>query len=159
VLIVVVAGALLWRGTPRVRFAVTLLFAAVLPASFFTWGNVSRYAYVSAAAFALLLADGVAALPARLSAAVGDRRARAIAALVALGLAIRFAVYAEKSAWSFREQTVPFARMVEAVRGAAPSGADVVVLPPAAVADIEPAFRDLAAGAAFCGPPLHVVMP
>ena len=49
--------------------------------------------------------------------------------------------------------------MVEAVRGAAPSGADVVVLPPAAVADIEPAFCDLAAGAAFCGPPLHVVMP
>jgi len=35
VLIVVVAGALLWRGTPRVRFAVTPLFPSVLQASFF----------------------------------------------------------------------------------------------------------------------------
>jgi hypothetical protein len=88
-------------------------------------------------------------------------RARALAAVVALALSIRFAVYAEKSAWSFRELTRPYERFVAAVRRASPTAPrDAAVRLTASDVDAIPAhFYDVAAGAAFCGPPLHVVVP
>jgi len=161
VLIAVVTAALLWRGSPRVRFAVVLLLATLAPASFFTWGNVSRYLYVPAAAFALLLAEGVVAVETHLAARLSPRAARAIAGVLALAIAIRFSVYAEKSAWTFRDLTRPYERFVSAVRRANPTGSTAapIALTPADVENIPVAFYDVAAGAAFCGPPLHVVVP
>jgi protein O-mannosyl-transferase len=161
VLIVAAIALLLWRGSPRVRFATVLLLATLAPASFFTWGNVSRYLYVPAAAFALLLADGVAAAGRLAEQRFAVRVGRIVVAALTLALAIRFSVYAEKSAWSFNQLTQPYDRFVAAVRRANPTGAPGVdvALRPADVANIPVQFYDVAAGGAFCGPPLHVVVP
>jgi hypothetical protein len=159
-LIAGVTALLLWSGSPRVRFFIVLLFATLAPASFFTWGNVSRYLYVPAAAFALLLAEAMVALERVAAGRMQAPRARALAVAVAAALAIRFSIYAEKSAQSFRDLTLPYARLVSAVRRAAPQGAPAqVALVPADVDDVPAEFRDLAAGAAFCGAPIHVVVP
>jgi Dolichyl-phosphate-mannose-protein mannosyltransferase len=160
VLIAAVTAVLLWRGSPRVRFAVLFLFATLAPASFFVWGNVSRYLYVPAAAFALLLAEAIVGLEMLLAARLPWRTARTIAAILAVAIAIRFSVYAEKSAWSFRELTVPYERFVAAVRRAHSPGSSSasIALTAADVENIPVAFYDVAAGVAFCGPPLHVVV-
>jgi hypothetical protein len=160
VLIAAVVALLLWRGSPRVRFFVVMLFATLAPSSLFTWGNVSRYLYVPAASFALLLAEGIGGLEAAAATRMARRHARTLATVIAIALAIRFSVYAEKSARSFRELTLPYVRFVEAVRRANPTGsaAEPVVLTPADVENIPVAFYDVAAGAAFCGPPLRVVV-
>ena len=160
VLIAAVVALLLWRGSPRVRFFVVMLFATLAPSSLFTWGNVSRYLYVPAASFALLLAEGISGLEAAAATRMTRRHARVLATVVAAALAIRFSVYAEKSARSFRELTLPYVRFVEAVRRANPTGsaAEPVVLRPADVENIPVAFYGVAAGAAFCGPPLRVVV-
>jgi hypothetical protein len=160
VLIATVVALLLWRGTPRVRFLVVMLFATLAPSSLFTWGNVSRYLYVPAASFALLLAEGVTALEAAAATRMTRRHACLLATAVAAALAIRFSVYAEKSARSFRELTLPYERFVAAVQRANPTGsaAEPVVLRPDDVENIPVAFYGVAAGAAFCGPPLRVVV-
>jgi hypothetical protein len=160
VLITTVVAVLLWRGTPRVRFFVVMLFATLAPSSLFTWGNVSRYLYVPAASFALLIAEGIGGLETLAAMRMTRRQARLLATVVAVGLAIRFSVYAEKSARSFRELTLPYVRFVEAVRRANPTGsaADPVVLTPPDVENIPVAFYGVAAGGAFCGPPLRVVV-
>jgi dolichyl-phosphate-mannose-protein mannosyltransferase len=160
-LIAAVTSLLLWRGSARVRFAVVFLFATLAPASFFTWGNVSRYLYVPAAAFALLLAEGAIAIEALLMARLARRTAHAVVMVLAIAVAVRFSVYAEKSAWSFRDLTLPYERFVSAARRANPSGSSgtPLALTPADVENIPVAFYDVAAGAAFCGPPLHVVVP
>jgi hypothetical protein len=158
-LIAAVTAVLLWRGTPRVRFAVVLLFVTLAPASFFTWGNVSRYLYVPAAAFALLLAEGVVALEGLAMRLMTLRRARVLARALSVALAIRFLVYAEKSARSFHDLTLPYARFVSAVRRANPGGRSAqVTLAADDVENIPVAFYDVAAGGAFCGPPIHVAV-
>jgi hypothetical protein len=158
--IVSVTILLLWKGSPRVRFFVVLLFATLAPASFFTWANVSRYLYVPAAAFALLLAAGLLALERAAATVVSQARARRLTAALAAAMAIRFSVYAEKSARTFRDQTAPYARFVSAVRRADPTGRSTeVALRAADVVDIPVRYYDDAAGVAFCGPPVHVVVP
>jgi hypothetical protein len=160
ILIAAVVALLLWRGTPRVRFFVILLFATLAPASLFTWENVSRYLYVPAASFALLLAEGVGRLEIEAARRITPRHARMLATAVAIALAVRFSVYAEKSARSFRELTRPYERFVEAVRRANPTGStsEPVVLNPADVENVPVAFYGAAAGAAFCGPSLRVAV-
>src|SRR5262249_44501638 len=76
--IAAVAAVLLWRGSPRVRFAVVFLFVTLAPPSFFTWGNVSRYLYLPAAPFALLLAAGVVNIEAWLGTRLPVRAARIV---------------------------------------------------------------------------------
>lgn len=57
VLVVAGIGAVLVRGTHRMHFWVVWIGVTLLPCLFFTWGIASRYLYVPAAGFALLLAD------------------------------------------------------------------------------------------------------
>lgn len=159
-LIVGTATLLLWRGAPRVRFFVVLLLSTLAPASFFVWGNVSRYLYLPAAGFALLLAEAMVWLEAAASRRLTRQHARVLATVVALGLAVRFSVYAEKSARSFRELTRPYERFREAVRRENPTGfaTEPVVLAPADVEGIPIEFHAVAAGAASCGAPVGVVV-
>ena len=112
------------------------------------------------APFALLLAEPVVAAAGLCARWIGRPKARAVMAVVAAALAIRFAVYAEKSGPSFRALTVPYSRFVAAVRRADPSGGPgPVALTPADVENIPAAYYDVAAGGAFCGSPIHVVVP
>ena len=57
--VAVIVPLLVLRGTSRVRFATCWLVLAMAPFVPFTWGTQSRYLYLPAIGFALLLADGV----------------------------------------------------------------------------------------------------
>ena len=157
-LVVAVVALLLARGTPRVRFLTLWMLVTIAPASFFTWGNVSRYLYLPAAGFAMLLAEGVLALRTLAARYTSRRTARTIAIAVTTILAVRFTVFAEKVPAGFREWTRPYERYVEAVRkatAAAPS-APVISLDAADLEGIPEIYRDPAAEVASCGPDVHV---
>lgn len=157
--VVALVALLLARGTPRIRFFTLWMLVTIAPASFFTWGNVSRYLYLPAAGFALLLAEAVLAVRRLLARHTSRHTARAIAIAVTTVLAVRFAIFAAKVPAGFREWTRPYERYVEAVRkatAAAPSAA-VISLDAADLEGIPVIYRDPAAEVASCGPDVHVV--
>jgi len=160
VTVVLATAALLWRGTPRTRFFVVWIFVTIAPFTFFTWGNVSRYLYLPAAGFALLLADLIVQAEIVAGTWIPRRAARAAAAAVACALAVRFAVFAEKSTISFRERTRPYERLVAAVKNTNPAvgpGGSAYV-DAADLEDVPERYRNVAASAAYCRPDIHVVV-
>jgi hypothetical protein len=96
---------LLLRGTPRVRFATLWLLLWILPFSFFTWSNTSRYAYTPAVGMALLLAEAFTWLDGRLATLVGKPARVAVTTLLALFVAVRFMLFAVDNITSFAERT------------------------------------------------------
>jgi hypothetical protein len=128
------------RGGLRLRFSVLWILVTLAPASFFTWGIESRYLYLPAAGFAMVLADLVLGLHAVLARMLPLRPARVAVAIVIVGLAARFAVFAHKSASGFREQTEPYERLAAAARETNPRpGRDGVVTLDRATAELVPA--------------------
>ena len=59
VAIVLCLAWLMLRGNRRVRFAICWMLLAMMPFVPFTWGNASRYLYLPAMGFAMLLAEGI----------------------------------------------------------------------------------------------------
>jgi hypothetical protein len=159
-LMVAVIVALLARGTPRVRFFVVWMLVTIAPASFFTWGNVSRYLYLPAAGFAMLAAEAILALQRFAARRTSPRAGRIVAIAVAVVVAVRFAAFATKVPAGFREATRPYERYVAAVRKAnpAPSEGSVVYLDRADLEGIPVLYRDPAAEVATCGADVHVVV-
>jgi hypothetical protein len=121
------ASVVLLRGTPRQRFYVVWMFVALAPASFFTWGNASRYLYLPAAPFALLLADLVETSRTALSRRLPSRAVSVIAVLTVCAVAARFAVFARKAAGDFRKRTVPYQQLIESTRASNPPAPTRVV--------------------------------
>jgi hypothetical protein len=157
--IVAVVMVLLVRGTPRVRLFVLWILITVLPASFFTWGNVSRYLYLPAAGFALLLAEAARALHQWCEDTLGPRSASIIAALLVAALAVRFMVFARKESERFRDRTEPYERYVAAVRSTTPVPPpdQIVRLDRETIALLPESVRDQVAEVAYCMARVHVV--
>ncbi len=160
VLMLAVLAALALRGRPRVRFFVFWTIVTIAPSAFFTWGNVSRYLYLPAAGFAMLVAEGLLWLARSLRSRMSPRVARIVVVAVATVLAVRFAAFAAKVPAGFREWTRPYERFAAAVRKAngAPTEGATVYLQPADVENVPVLYRDPAAEVASCGPDVHVVV-
>jgi hypothetical protein len=114
-LIVGAIAAVMLRGTLRMRFSVVWMFVTMLPVLFFTWGIASRYTYLPAVGFSLLLADVLIASERLTARWVPSRAVRTVTAVVAVALAARFAVFAQKGAHDFRERTQPYVRLAGAI--------------------------------------------
>jgi ribonuclease P protein component len=108
------------RGSRRVRFAAAWMLMALLPFVFFEWDNVSRYQYLPAMGFALLLAEGVGWLHQWLATRVGPRQRAAILALVVAVIAIRFGVFATKAVANFSVRADAYRQFAARVRQAHP---------------------------------------
>ncbi|MEP7117735.1 MAG: hypothetical protein ABI880_09140, partial [Acidobacteriota bacterium] len=158
--VALVVVTIAWRGTPRMRFFLLWLLVTMLPVSFFTWGTASRYLYVPAAGFALLAADLVMHGAALASHRLSPRAVRLITALLVVFLVGRFATFATGGVHDFRERTEPYARLIAAVRRAAPSAAaaGTVRLSPADVANVPAIYLDPAAETALCAADIHVIV-
>ncbi len=139
-------------GRPRDRFAVLWMLAALAPATFFTWGNVSRYLYLPSAAFSLLLADGVTFGADRVARRFGRRAATACVALAAAILAGRFGKFARHDARGIAERAQSYERFADALRRTAPraSPGDVVRLDSADISLVPALYRQPAAEVAYC---------
>lgn len=159
-LVAAVTALLLWFGTPRVRFFIVWIGVTLAPVSFFTWGNESRYLYVPAAGFAMLVADLLQQGQAWMATRTSAGTARAALIVVAAVLSARFAVYAEKGSEGYRKRALPYARYVAAVRtvaAAAPGSHDIRVSADD-VAGFPELYRDPAAQVAMCASDVHVVV-
>ena len=99
---------LLLRGTPRVVFATTWLILWILPFAFFTWGNASRYAYTPAIGLALLLAEALCWLRARLDPMLAPRTRAIVVTMAAVFVTVRFASFTLKAVDNFSLRTEPY---------------------------------------------------
>ena len=93
VMVAAVLAVVVWKGSPRARLGVAWMVLGILPFAPFETGILSRYAYVPAIGFAILLGEGLAALHAALA-----RRSSGLARGVVIALSVflcgRFAYFA-----------------------------------------------------------------
>jgi hypothetical protein len=129
-------AALLIAGTPRVRFATAWILLSLLPFSFFTWSNTSRYSYMPAVGFALLLVEGLRWLEERMP-RMSPRTRVAVTTLLAAFIAVRFMLFASKNIRHFAERTEPYRECAEALRRSHPDPPAAARLP----VDVETADR------------------
>jgi len=97
--------ALLLRGNRRVVFETSWLVLALSPFLFFNWSNTSRYLYLPAMGFSMLLADGVVQLGRLLPSRLPGAARTALVALVAMAIAGRFTLFAVAHVKRFAAQT------------------------------------------------------
>jgi hypothetical protein len=158
-LVAAAAAALLWFGGARTRFFVVWIFVTLAPVSFFTWGNESRYLYLPAAGFALLLADLLQKAEMRLASWGSPTVARAGLIVAVVLLSVRFSVFAEKGSEDYRKRTLVFERYSAAVRyAAASSGGREITVAPEEVAGFPERYRDAAAQVVLCESDIHVIV-
>lgn len=130
VLTAAVVLALLVSGTARVRFATAWMLLAILPFAFFTWGNTSRYQYLPAIGFAMLLSEGVEWLARALVGRVPERTRLSIVAVLGAVITIRFMVFASEAVENFANRTEMWRGFGQAIRAEHPNvppGGEVVI--------------------------------
>ena len=121
VMIAIALGLIGLFGTRRARLSIGWMLLALLPFLFFTWANTSRYLYVPAMGFALLLAEGLESLDRVLARRVAPRWRLAIVGLLLAALAIRFSVFASKAVSNFAVRTHAYRTYAETIRQTYPS--------------------------------------
>jgi hypothetical protein len=133
VTVAIALALVLIRGTRMARFAASWVLLALLPFVFFTWGNTSRYLYLPAMGFAMLVAEGVRWLDAVLARWLGTRWRTAVVGFVVAALAVRFAVFSMKAVRNFTAATQPYREYGQSLRRSHPT------LPSGSVVFIDPA--------------------
>ena len=113
---------LLALGTPRVRFATAWMLIAILPFAFFTWGISSRYQYLPAIGFAMLLADGIEWLNRVLARRLPDTARIGVVATLVAAITIRFMVFASEAVENFAARTEMWRGFGQALRAEYPQG-------------------------------------
>lgn len=116
VIVALALSALLLRGTPRVIFATAWLVLAILPFSFFTWSNTSRYAYMPAVGMALLIVEGLWWLDAQLARRMQNGARLAITGLVGVFIAVRFFLFASENIRNFMAGTERYRQFALSIR-------------------------------------------
>jgi hypothetical protein len=111
-LIAAVLAVLLLRGSRRVVFATGWLVLALLPFVFFRSANTSRYMYLPAMGFSLLLAEGISQVERLLTAQVSLTRRMAIITVVAAAMAGRLALFAASNVSRFADQTEEYRQYI-----------------------------------------------
>lgn len=120
VMVTAAVTVLLLRGMPRVRFATLWMLLALLPFAFFAWGNVSRYLYLPAIGFAMLLAEGAEWLDRWLARRLPDRARTAVVGLIVTAVVVRFMLFASTGVGNFAERTEAYRSFIGAFRQAHP---------------------------------------
>jgi hypothetical protein len=103
---------LLLRGSRRVVLATAWLVLALLPFVFFRWSNTSRYLYLPAMGFSMLVAEGVMQLDRLLASRLPRAPRMAVLALVAAAIAGRFSLFAVSNVRGFVERTEEYRREI-----------------------------------------------
>ena len=112
-MIAVGLAVMLFTGSRRVRFAPGWMMLALLPFVFFAWGPSTRYVYLAAVGFSMLLAEGVTQVDRRLRVGAPKATRVAVVTVVAAALAVRFAVFAAANVKSFARRTEEYRRYGE----------------------------------------------
>jgi hypothetical protein len=116
VLIAIGVLALLLKGSRRVVFATAWLLLALLPFVFFTWSNTSRYLYLPAMGFSMLVAEGVLWLDRTLMLRLTPRARRAVLAVVIVAITGRFTIFALRNVKAFAQRAEDYRRYIALFR-------------------------------------------
>ena len=116
----VTAALVLLRGSRRVRFSTLWMLITLLPFAFFTWGNASRYLYLPAVGFSMLLGNAVLVADGRVASRLAPRWRPIVVIVIFLVTAIRFAVFTTKGVDDFIRRTAAYREYIEAFRAAHP---------------------------------------
>jgi hypothetical protein len=115
------------KGSRRARFATSWMLVTLLPFAFFTWGNTSRYLYLPAIGFSMLLGEGMLVLDRLAARKLPPSWRTAVVSAIFAAIAIRFAVFTTRGVDDFVQRTEPYRQYIDAFRAAHPR------LPPGAV--------------------------
>lgn len=111
---------LLVRGSRRVRFATAWMLLALMPFAPFTWANTSRYLYLPAMGFAMLLAELIEWIDRALASRVKPAVRQAAVALLVAAIGVRFCLFAAEGVEHFAERTEAYRRFVTDIRARYP---------------------------------------
>lgn len=115
-LIAIGVAALFVKGSRRAVFATAWMILALMPFLFFTWSNTSRYLYLPAMGFAMLVADAVLQLDVFLASRVGVTARRAIVTLLVVAIAGRFTAFAIRNVNWFAQRSEGYRRYLTEFR-------------------------------------------
>ncbi len=104
------------RGNRRVRFAIAWMLLAMMPFLPFTWGNASRYLYLPAMGFGMLLAEAVEWVDRTLAGRLPRVWRLAIVGFLIAGLSIRYSVFASEGVTNFSARTEAYRQYGQKVR-------------------------------------------
>jgi hypothetical protein len=108
--------ALLLEGSRRVVFATSWMVLALLPFVFFTWSNTSRYLYLPAMGFSMLVAESVLWIDRILASRVTPAARRAVIAVVVAAIAGRFTVFAVRNVKAFAQRAESYRQYIALFR-------------------------------------------
>lgn len=141
----VVLSWILIRGNARGRYAVAWMVIAIMPFAPFQFGNVSRYLYLPAIGFAMLMAEGASGLDAWLRTRWQDAvRTTVIVVLIAFA-AVRFANFARRGVADITARMESYRTFLTALRQTHPSLENGAVVPVDAKTEQEMPLRFLEA--------------
>ena len=155
---ILVLAAILFWGTPVMRYGIVWIVITLLPVAFFTWPNAPRYLYLPAVGFAIMTAELMIALHGAATRRLSPRAATAVVCVVVAFLSLRFASFAKGAADSFPSRTAAYERFVRELQRANPGAApgDTVVIDAAALEGVPELYREPAARVGLCLPDLRL---
>jgi hypothetical protein len=163
--VLLVVLVVVWKGDALTRALVGWLLLALAPALPFAWGVSSRYLYMPAVPFSLLLARGLVALTARVEVAMAPpaiapswrrRAALAIPCGVALVLLGRFAGFAHKNVLNFTPHFAAPEQVAADVRARARGIPPVVTISADRLEQVDSRIVGALARVALCRPDVDV---
>ena len=136
---IVTAGVVLLlvvRGSRRVRFATLWMLLALLPFAPFTWANTSRYLYLPAMGFAMLVAELIEWVDRAAARRMKPAPRHVLVGLLAAAIAVRFCLFAAEGVERFAARTEVYRQFITEFRRQHP------VLPRGSEVPIDKAVAD-----------------
>jgi hypothetical protein len=144
-LVGVVLASILVRGNARARYAVAWMIIAIMPFAPFVFGNVSRYLYLPAMGFAMLMAEGASGLEGWLRGRVQNAARVALIVVLIAFTAVRFANFARRGVADITARMESYRTFLTALRQTHPSLENGAVVPVDATTEKEMPLRFLEA--------------
>jgi hypothetical protein len=144
-LVAAVLALILIRGNARARYAVAWMIIAIMPFAPFVFSNVSRYLYLPAMGFAMLMAEGAAGLDGWLRVRwQAAARVALISVLIAFA-AVRFANFARRGVTDITARMEAYRTFLTELRRTHPTLDNLAVVPVDARTEKEMPLRFLEA--------------
>ena len=115
-IVIGVIGWTLLGKNRRATFASLWLLLALAPFVFFTWSNTSRYEYLPAMGFSMLLAEGVIGLGRVIGRRLSSSAAAVAVVVLAAAITIRFALFAAGNVEDYAAEAEDYRRYISAFR-------------------------------------------
>ena len=128
-LVAAVLALILIRGHARARYAVAWMVIAIMPFAPFVFGNVSRYLYLPAMGFAMLMAEGASGLDAWLRPRWSTVARTALLGVLIAFAAIRFGNFARRGVADITGRMEAYRTFLTELRRTHPTLENLAVVP------------------------------